>query len=130
MIEIKPKSFSQDYETTFILTPDLPEVEQKQAVDKFVNLIKENDGKVHNMEHWGMRKRAYPIRRRTNGYYVFIEFTAMPNFIEKLEQNYRYDDSVLRYLTVRLDKFHKEFNIKRREQGFGLRKEAKSTSSN
>ena len=130
MIEIKPKSFKQDYETTFILIPELPEAEQKQAVDKFVNLIKENDGKVHNIEHWGMRKLAYSIKRRTNGHYVFVEFTAGPEFIEKLEQAYRYDDSVLRYLTVRLDKFHKEFNIKRREQGFGLRKDAKKTSTN
>lgn len=130
MIEIKPKSFKQDYETTFILIPDLPEVEQKQAVDKFVNLIKENDGEVHNIEHWGMRKLAYSIKRRTNGYYVFVEFTTYPEFIKKLEQTYLYDDNVIRYLTVKLDKFHKEFNIKRREQGFGLRKDAKKTSTN
>ncbi len=128
MIDIKPKSFKQDYETTFILVPDLPGDEQKQAVDKFISLIKDNDGEVHNIEHWGMRKLAFPIKRRTNGYYVFVEFTANPEFVAKLEQNYRYDDNVIRYLTVKLDKFHKEFNLKRREQGFGLRKDAKTST--
>jgi len=125
MIEIKPQSFKQDYETTFILIPELPEVEQKQAVEKFINFIKENDGEVSNIETWGNRRLAYPIKRRTSGYYAFVEFRAFPDLISKLEQAYRYDDTVIRYLTIKLDKYHKEFNQKRREQGFGLRKEAR-----
>ena len=123
-MDIKAKSFKNEYETTFILTPDLPEGEHKQAVDKFVNLIRDNDGEVHNIEHWGMRKLAYPIAKKTSGYYAYVEFNAFGDFITKLDQAYRYDDKVIRNLTVKLDKHHMAFNVKRREQGFGLRKEA------
>ncbi|MCL4137622.1 UNVERIFIED_CONTAM: hypothetical protein GTU68_026783 [Idotea baltica] len=124
-MDIKPKSFPSEYETTFILNPELSEGEHKQAVDKIVQLIKEDGGKVHNIEQWGMRKLAYPIERKTNGYYAYIEFKGNGEFIEKLERNYRYDDQVLRYLTVKLEKHALAFNVKRREQGFGLRKSAK-----
>lgn len=125
-MDIKPKSFNSEYETTFILTPDLSGDEQKQAVDKIVNLIKDNGGTVHNREHWGVRKLAYPIARKTSGFYVYIEFNAPGELIPKLEQTYRYDDQVIRYLTVKLEKHALAYNKKRREQGFGLRKEAKT----
>lgn len=126
-MDIKPKSFHSEYETTFILTPELPEGEQKAAVDKVVKYIKDNDGEVHNIEHWGMRRLAYPINRKHNGYYAFIEFRGPGELISKLEQGFRYDDNVIRYLTVKLDKHHLAFNKKRREQSFGLRKEAKTS---
>ena len=123
-MDIKPKSFKYDYETTFILSPELPEGEHRKAVEKFVSLIKDNDGEVSNIEHWGMRKLAYPIKKKTNGYYAFLEFRSYGDLIAKLEQAYRYDDSVIRYLTVKLDRHSFAFNNKRREQGFGLRKQA------
>jgi len=125
-MDIQPKSFQNEYETTFILIPDLPEDEHKKAVDKYVALIKDNGGEVHNIEHWGMRKLAYPIERKTNGYYAYIEFRGDAKFIPKMEQAFRYDDQVIRYLTVKLSKHHLAFNKKRREQGFGLRKEART----
>ena len=124
-MDIKPVSFKSEYETVFILTPDLPEAEHKKAVDKFVQMIESNDGKIHNIERWGVRRLAYPIKRKTNGYYVYIEFEGKPEFVAELEQNYRYDDTVLRYLTVKLDKHALAFNVKRRDQGFGMRKDAK-----
>jgi len=125
-MDIKPKSFNNEYETTFILNPDLSGDEQKKAVDKIVKLIKSNGGTVHNREHWGIRKLAYPIARKTSGFYVYIEFNAPGAIIPKLEQTYRYDDQVIRYLTVKLEKHALAYNKKRREQGFGLRKEAKT----
>ncbi|MDP5169708.1 MAG: 30S ribosomal protein S6 [Bacteroidia bacterium] len=124
-MDIQPKKFKQEYETTFILLPDLPEGEHQQAVDKFVKMIQESTGTVHNIEHWGIRKLAYPIQRKTTGYYAFVEFQADPEFIAKLDQSYRYDDQVIRYLTVKLEKHAFEFNKKRRELGFGTRKEAR-----
>lgn len=125
MIEIEIKKFQQEYETTFILIPELSEGEHRQLVDKYINMIKDNGGTVHNIEHWGMRKLAYPIAKKTNGYYAFIEFRADTEFIDNLEQAYRYDESVMRYLTVKLDKHALEYNVKRREQGFGMRKDLK-----
>lgn len=125
-MDIQPKKFKQEYETTFILIPDLPEGEHQQAVDKFVKMIKEvGEGDIHNIEHWGVRKLAYPIQRKTSGYYCYIEFNAYPELIDKLDQAYRYDDSVIRYLTVKLEKHALDYNKKRREQNFGLRKDAR-----
>lgn len=124
-MDITPKSFSNEYETTFILKPELSEGECKQAVEKVVAMIKESEGTVHNIEHWGMRRLAYPIGRKTNGHYAYIEFSAMADFVEKLERNYRYDDNVMRYLTVKLERHALEFNKKRRDQSFGLRRDAK-----
>jgi small subunit ribosomal protein S6 len=122
-MDITPKSFKYDYETTFILIPELSEDEQKKAADKFVKLIQDKEGEIINIERWGMRKLAYPIRKRTNGYYTYIEFRAYGDFMEELERQFRYDDNVMRYLTVKLDKHAVAYNNKRREQGFGMRKE-------
>ena len=122
-MDITPKSFKSDYETTFILTPELSEDEQKQAADKFVKLIRDNGGEIINIEHWGMRKLAYPIKKHNNGYYTYIEFRIEGDFIRRLDQEYRYDDRIMRFLTVNLDKHALAFNNKRREQGFGMRKE-------
>lgn len=129
MMDIKPVSFKSEYETVFILAPDLPENGHQKAADKFVQMIKDNGGTIHNIEHWGVRRLAYPIKRKSNGFYVYIEFEGNPEFISELEQNYRYDDAVLRYLTTKLDKHALAFNVKRREQGFGLRKDAKTSKS-
>ena len=122
-MDITPKSFKSDYETTFILTPELSEDAQKQAADKFVKLIRDNGGEIINIEHWGMRKLAYPIKKNNNGYYTYVEFRTDGDFISRLDQEYRYDTSVLRFLTVKLDKHALAYNNKRREQGFGMRKE-------
>ena len=125
-MDIKPKKFNNEYETTFILNPELSEGEHKTTVDNIVQLIKDNDGTVHNIEHWGMRRLAYPIAKKTNGYYAFIEFQAPGEFITRLERDFRYSENTLRYLTVKLDKHSLAFNKKRREQGFGLRKDLKN----
>lgn len=127
-MDIKQIRTQNEYETTFILNPELSEGEYKEAVSKYVQMIKDNEGKVHNIEHWGMRKLAYPVRKKTNGYYAYIEFRAYPEFVLELEQNYRYNESIIRYLTVKLDKHALEFNQKRREQGFGMRKELNKKS--
>ncbi len=124
-MDIKPKTFLNEYETTFIIAPELTTEEQRAKVDKFVNLIKEDGGTIHNIEHWGVRKLAYPIKKRTNGYYAYIEFRGSTEFIDRLEQAYKYDEGIIRYLTVKLDKFALEFNEKRRAQGFGMRKDLK-----
>jgi small subunit ribosomal protein S6 len=122
-MDISVKSFKNDYETTFILKPELSEDEYKKAADKFVQLIKDNDGEILNIEYWGLRKLAYEIEGKRHGFYTYIEFSGPAEFITRLERDYRYDDEVIRYLTVRLDKHAVAYNNKRREKGFGMRKE-------
>ena len=104
------------YETVFILTPVLSEDQTKEAVKKFKDLVKKGRGKVHHEESWGMRKLAYPIQKKSSGFYHLIEFESEPAFIDKLETEYRRDERVIRFLTVAMDKHHISFAEKRRDR--------------
>jgi small subunit ribosomal protein S6 len=101
------------YETAFILTPVLSEPQMKEAVEKFKNLLVDNGAKMENEELWGLRKLAYPIKKLTNGFYAIIQFAGEPNLVEKLEVKYRRDESILRFLTLRVDKYALEYAEKR-----------------
>ncbi len=102
------------YETVFILTPVLSDDQMKEAVEKFKGILKENGAELVNEELWGLRKLAYPIQKKSTGFYCLFEFKAEPNFIKKLEIAYRRDERVLRFLTFRLDKYAVEYAEKRR----------------
>lgn len=97
------------YETVFILTPVLSEDQAKETVSKFKDLLKEGHGKVRHEEHWGMRKLAYPIQKKSSGFYHLIEFESDPSLIAKLETEFRRDERVIRFLTVAMDKHHVAF---------------------
>ncbi len=102
------------YETVFILNPVLSDAQTKEAVAKFRGLLEQNGAKVINEEMWGMRKLAYPIQKKSTGFYNLFEFDADPQFIKKLEIAFRRDEKVLRFLTFRLDKYAAEYAEKRR----------------
>ncbi len=102
------------YETVFILTPVLSEDQMKEAVEKFTKLLTDNGSTIVNEELWGLRKLAYPIDKKTTGFYTLIEFDAAPTTINKLETAYRRDERILRFLTFRLDKYAAEYAAKRR----------------
>ncbi|MDE7396661.1 MAG: 30S ribosomal protein S6 [Muribaculum sp.] len=102
------------YETVFILTPVLSDVQMKEAVDKFKAIITEANGTIVNEELWGLRKLAYPIQKKSTGFYSLLEFDADPSLINKLEIQFRRDERVLRFLTFRLDKYAAEYAEKRR----------------
>lgn len=102
------------YETVFILTPVLSDEQIKETVAKFKNLLTEKGAEIINEESWGIKKLAYPIEKKSTGYYQFIEFTADPTVIETLEVGYRRDERVIRYITVKNDKFAAAYAAKRR----------------
>ncbi len=104
------------YETVFILTPVLSDDQTKEAVKKFKDLIQSGHGKVRHEESWGMRKLAYPIQKKSSGFYHLIEFESDPVFVAKLETEYRRDERVIRFLTVAMDKHHLAFAEKRRNK--------------
>jgi small subunit ribosomal protein S6 len=105
---------SNQYETVFIVTPVLSEAQMKEAVLKFKALIADEGGKVVHEEDWGLRKMAYPIQKKSTGFYNLIEFTADPEFIGKLETEYRRDERVIRFLTMKMDKYAVEYADKKR----------------
>ena len=102
------------YETVFILTPVLSDAQMKEAVEKFANVLTSNGAEIVNTEEWGLRKLAYPIQKKSTGFYSLIEFNAEPNVIAKLETAFRRDERVLRWLTFRQDKYAAEYAAKRR----------------
>ena len=104
----------KQYETVFIATPVLSEAQMKETAAKYLNLIKENNGTVVNDEDWGLKKLAYPIQKKTSGFYHLIEFQAEPAFIDKLETQYRRDERIIRFLTFALDKDAVAYAEKRR----------------
>ena len=102
------------YETVFILTPVLSDAQMKEAVDKFKKVLTDNEATIVNEEEWGLRKLAYPIQKKTTGFYNLFEFDAAPSVVAKLETAFRRDEKVIRFLTFRLDKFAAEYAVKRR----------------
>jgi small subunit ribosomal protein S6 len=104
------------YETVFILTPVLSEDQTKEAVTKFKDLVKKGRGKIRHEESWGMRKLAYPIQKKSSGFYHMIEFESETTLIDKLETEYRRDERVIRFLTVSMDKHHIAFAERRRDK--------------
>ncbi len=103
------------YETVFILTPVLSDVQMKEAVEKFEKVVTDNGAAVTNEELWGLRKLAYPIQKKSTGFYTLVEFDATPDTVKKLETAFRRDERVLRFLVFRKDKYAEEYAQKRRQ---------------
>lgn len=102
------------YETVFILTPVLSEDQAKEAVAKFKSVLKDAKAKIHHEENWGLRKLAYPINKKTTGFYHLLEFADEGGAISKLETEYKRDERIIRFLTVKLDKHAVAYNEKKR----------------
>ncbi len=103
-----------NYETDFIATPVLSDVQVKEVLDKFQGVITENGGQIVNVEEWGLKKLAYTIQKKTTGFYFLIEFKGEGSLIETLETQYRRDERVIRFLTFKQDKYAVEYAEKRR----------------
>ena len=104
------------YETVFIATPVLSDVQTKELFGKFQGVITENGGQIVSSEDWGLRKLAHPIQKKTTGFYYLIEFEGEGDLVEKLETQYRRDERVIRFLTFRMDKYAVEYAEKRRNK--------------
>lgn len=102
------------YETVFILTPVLSDVQMKETVEKFKGILAEQGAEIINEENWGLKKMAYAIDKKSTGFYQLLEFKAEPHVVEKLEVGFRRDERVIRFLTVKLDKFAAAYAEKRR----------------
>jgi small subunit ribosomal protein S6 len=110
------------YETVFILTPVLSDDQTKETAKKFKKTIIDLGGKIVNEENWGLKKLAYPIQKKTTGFYYLIEFSGEgQEIVNNLEITYKRDERILRFLTVALDKHASAYADKRK----GLVAEAK-----
>ena len=102
------------YETVFILTPVLSDEQMKETVAKFKNILTDKGAEILNEETWGLKKMAYAIQKKSTGFYCLVEFKAEPSVIKTLETGYRREEKVIRYMTVKLDKYAVAYAEKRR----------------
>ncbi|WP_215222911.1 30S ribosomal protein S6 [Echinicola shivajiensis] len=121
--------FQRNYETVFILTPVLSDVQMKDTVDKFINLLKEEGADIINVENWGLKKLAYPIEKKSTGFYVLVEFKSIPTLIKKFELEMRRDEKVMRFLTTALDKHAIAYGERRRKGEFNKKSEVKEEAA-
>ena len=113
------------YETVFIITPVLSDVQVKETVKKFQSFLKEKGAEIVYENNWGLKKLAYPIQKKSTGFYYLIEFKAEGTLVADLETVYKRDERLLRFLTVKLDKHAIAYSEKRRNIAIGKKAEVK-----
>ena len=111
------------YETVFILTPVLSDDQMKETAAKFKKVLTDKGAEIISEEAWGLKKMAYAIQKKSTGFYCLIEFKAEPEVIKTLETAFRRDEKVIRFQTVKLDKYAVEYAEKRRAK-LGKKEEA------
>ena len=104
------------YETVFILTPVLSDEQMKEAVKKYEDQLTSHGAEIVHEENWGMRKLAYPIQKKSTGFYQLIEYKAEGTVIADVETELKRDERILRFLTVKLDKHAIAYNEKKRKK--------------
>ncbi len=117
------------YETVFIITPVLSDEQTKDVIKKFKDLLTDKGANITHQENWGMRKLAYPIQKKSTGFYYLMEFEADASVILPYETEFRRDERVIRFLTTRMDKFHVEYAESRRDRETDRREKPKQTAA-
>jgi len=105
-----------NYETVFILNPVLSEDQIEEAVKKYEKLISKLKAKIIAKENWGLKKFTYPIQNKKSGFYHLLEYQGDIDVSKDLETEFRRDERVMRYLTVKLDKHALDWSEKRRKK--------------
>jgi small subunit ribosomal protein S6 len=103
-----------NYELMVIFTPVLSDEDFKAEQKKYTKFLADNGGKVVSENPWGLKSLAYPIQKKTTGLYWVSEFIAPAEMNEKLKIQLLRDESVLRHLVTKLDKYAVEYNARKR----------------
>ncbi|MBP5777438.1 MAG: 30S ribosomal protein S6 [Prevotella sp.] len=111
------------YETVFILTPVLSDDQMKETAAKFKKILTDKGAEIISEEAWGLKKMAYAIQKKSTGFYCLVEFKAEPEVMKVLETAFRRDEKVIRFQTVKLDKYAVAYAEKRRAK-LGKKEEA------
>jgi small subunit ribosomal protein S6 len=104
------------YETVFIMTPVLSEEQMKETVEKYQKFLISKEAEIVHEDNWGLRKLAYPIQKKSTGFYHLIEFKSEPEVIREWEVTFKRDERILRFLTVSLEKHAIAYNEKKRNK--------------
>ena len=104
------------YEELFILRPDTPEEETDQLIEQLSALITKHGGTVDKTDKWGIRKLAYRVQKRNEGFYVLLQFSAQPEAVKELERRMRVSDLVMKFITVRIDEKLKKIDKRKKSR--------------
>ena len=103
---------------------DFAIMQTKETVAKFKKILTDNGAEILNEEAWGLKKMAYSIDKKSTGFYNLVEFKGEPSLIKKLETGFRRDEKVIRFMTVKLDKYAAAYAEKRRAKYATKKEEA------
>ena len=109
----------KNYETVFILNPVLSEDQMKETVQKFRKFLTDNGAEIVHEEDWGLKKLAYPIQKKSTGFYFLFEFEATNTTVADFEVLLKRDERILRFLTVKMNEDHIEYAESRRKKNSG-----------
>lgn len=112
----------KNYESVIVLTPVLSDEQMQETVKKYRELITEHKGEIAHEDNWGLTKLAYPIQKKSTGFYHIFEYKANPAFIAEFELALKRDERVLRFLTIALDKHGVVYNQRKRNGEFNKAK--------
>ncbi|KAB2913803.1 MAG: 30S ribosomal protein S6 [Bacteroidetes bacterium] len=118
----------KNYESVIIFTPVLSDEQLKDAVAKYRQLIIEQGGQIVHEENWGLTKLAYPIQKKTTGFYQLFEFKAPGPAVAALELQFKRDERIMRFLTIALDKHAVVYNQRKRNGEFNQPKKDKEAT--
>ena len=104
------------YETVFIMTPVLSDEQMKETVKKFKDYLVDKGAEIILEDNWGMRKLAYPIQKKSTGFYHLIEYKVEGSLLRDFEVAFKRDERIIRFLTVKLDKHAIAYNEKKRRK--------------
>lgn len=110
------------YEVIFVITPVLSEQQMTEVSEKFKTTLLQAGADVYHEENWGLKKLAYPIEKKTTGFYQLVQFSASPDTIAPFEVELRRDERILRFLTTAQDKYAVDYNERRRKGLVGKNK--------
>jgi small subunit ribosomal protein S6 len=96
------------YESIFIVKPSLPDEEVEKTVSKVKGVVQKGGGDLLKAENWGKKKLAYEVRKEKRGTYIHLHFKGTGNLVAELERNYRLDESIIKFITLKLDERKKK----------------------
>lgn len=104
----------RQYETGLVLSPALSEEETNKFLNQITEVITQRNGRLIRHDFWGKRKLAYPIKHFNEGFYSFFTYESEGDVVFELERRFRQSDTVLRYLTVKID--YRETGLRKRKR--------------
>ena len=113
---------AKNYESVIIFSPVLSDEDVKKSIERYKKFLKKNDAEIIEELNWGLRQLAYPIKGKSNGIYFIFEFKSSGELPHKFEIELKRDESILRFMTVSLDKYAIDYNERKRKGLVGKKK--------